>query len=254
MKKCLNYILIILCTCTCFLANAQQTFTIQSKVVEAYTEEPIFYTHLLNLRTLKGDVCDINGKFNIEAIASDTIRFSALGFKTLLIEVDDIINDDKSFKTIVLEKGIYELTEVLIRYIPPPEKFKEAFLELDIENPSEEIAKNLRLQEVRNQSAITFNPETGMPTYTISGPITYLYNKLSKKQRMLADSRIKLEKYNNYEKHLSNLAKIVTGFENKQEIDEFLKFCNLEVDFIKQYNDYDLVLVLNNYFLDYLSN
>jgi len=238
----------------CFLANAQNTIEFSTQVVEEFTEEPIFYAHIINLRTLKGDICDVDGKFTVDVFPSDTIRVSAIGFKTFISKVENLIDVDGSFKKIELGKGIYELNEILIRYIPPPEKFKEAFLALELDNPSAEVAKNLRLQKLKNDPAVKYNAETGMVSYNLGSPITYLYNKLSKKQRMLERSRIKLEKYNVYENHLSHLAEVVTGFNSKQDIDEFLRFCNLEVDFIKQHNDYDLVIVLNNFFMDYLSN
>jgi len=146
-----------------------------------------------------------------------------------------------------LAPKVYELKEISIYNVPSPEEFKEAFLELEVPK----YYADIDLPEVPVQGPVQFNNETKLPTYIIKGPITALYQKFSKHQRMLAEAQNRLDKYEAYNKYLLTLAKSVTGYEKKQDIQEFLHFCNLEVTYINEYNDYDLTQALEFCFVEY---
>jgi len=182
----------------------------------------------------------------MNAEATDTIHISIIGFKTKRI-VAGKLSTTEEFTTIELIEDVFQLDEISIYNVPTPEEFPDAFMELEL--PDNTV--NIELPPIKDLPPVKYNSETNMPTYTIKGPITALYMKFSKHQRMLAEANERLEKYEAYNKYLFNLAESVTGYTLKQDIQAFLHFCNFEVAYIEEYNDYDLTQALEYCFVQY---
>jgi len=207
---------VILFWCKSIIAQNEIIEIYKGEVVDLVSSKPLVNVHIVNLNKAIGTVTNREGKFKINAEATDTIHISIIGFKTKRILADELSLTEE-FKTIELI---------------------EDFLEID-------------LPAIADIPVVKHNSETNMPTYTIKGPITALYMKFSKYQRMLAEANEKLEKYAAYDRYLYNLAESVTGYKAKQDIQAFLHFCNFEVAYIEEYNDYDLTQALEYCFVQY---
>lgn len=237
---------VILFWCKSIIAQNEIIEIYKGEVVDLVSSKPLVNVHIVNLNKAIGTVTNREGKFKINAEATDTIHISIIGFKTKRILADELSLTEE-FKTIELIEDFFQLDEISIYNVPTPEEFPDAFMELELPDNYIEID----LPAIADIPVVKHNSETNMPTYTIKGPITALYMKFSKYQRMLAEANEKLEKYAAYDRYLYNLAESVTGYKAKQDIQAFLHFCNFEVAYIEEYNDYDLTQALEYCFVQY---
>ena len=249
----MQFIKIIGCVLCCCLFSAAFSQTsiegvevLKGKITDKTNGTVIKNVHIVNLTKQIGTISNLKGNFTIQATSKDSIHISIIGYQPIRNIAFNLINEE-GFADIQLARKVYELKEISIYNVPSPEEFKDAFLELEVPKYYAEI----ELPKIPKQRAIQFNEETKMPTYTIKGPITALYQKFNKHQRMLAEAQNRLDKYAAYNKYLSHLAQSVTGYEKKQDIQEFLHFCNIEVTYIREYNDYDLTQALEFCFVEY---
>jgi len=229
-----------------FIGFSQSTSVIQGIVVNQKTGKALKNVHIVNINQETGTISRANGSFEIEALTEDTIHISIIGYESIRDKVANFSKED-DWVTISLVEQVYQLDAINIYNVPSPEEFKQSFLDLEVP----EYYAEIELPEIPKQRTFRFNEEAKLPTYVIKGPITALYKKFNKHQRMLAEAQNRLDKYAAYNKFLFNLAKSVTGYEKKQDIQEFLHFCNLEVAYINAYNDYDLTQALEFCFVEY---
>jgi hypothetical protein len=83
-------ILLFLCSPSLF---AQEESTLQSKVIDAGTKQPLSYATVVNLRNGKGTVTNENGAFRLNGVRSDdVIFFSFIGYKNQKLKVSEIKN------------------------------------------------------------------------------------------------------------------------------------------------------------------
>ncbi len=200
----------------------------------------------MNLSDVSGTISDKAGQFEIKAAPGDSILISGIGYKSHRFKLEEADFDGR--KKILMLSELYELQTIEIYNVPSPEEFEQAFLELEV--PKEMAQIQVKMPVFKKQ-IITRNEETGLPTYTIEGPITFLYEKFHPHQRRLAASRAKLAKYNAYDKHLRSLAIQVTGYEDRREIDEFMRFCDLPLETVLNSSEYELTVLLERFYLMY---
>jgi len=235
----------LVCLCP-LMSSGQTTQILKGTVFSKQIGKVLKNVHVVNLTQQTGTITKANGNFEIEGFPDDTIHISIIGYESIQKKVADLTKEDDRI-IITLVEQVYELDAISIYNVPSPEEFKQSFLDLEVP----EYYAEIELPEIPKQGAVQFNEETKMPTYVIKGPITALYKKFSKHQRMLAEAQNRLDKYAAYNKYLFHLAKSVTRYEKKQDIQEFLHFCNLEVAYINEYNDYDLTQALEFCFVEY---
>jgi len=247
LLRCLYIAFFVLLFCSkSILAQNENLEIFKGRVIDLINSQSLVNVHIVNLDKAIGTVTNKEGKFKINAEASDTIHVSIIGYKTKRILAKEL-SIAEEFTIIELIEDIIQLDEISIYNVPTPEEFPDAFMELELP----EDAVKINLPPIKATPPIQYNSETQMPTYTIKGPITALYMKFSKYQRMLAEANEKLEKYAAYDKYLYHLAESVTGYTEKQDIQAFLHFCNFEVAYIEEYNDYDLTQALEYCFVQY---
>lgn len=111
--------------------------------------KPIPLAHIVVINSMRGTVSDFSGYFSFVARKSDTVEFSAVGFKTdQFIIPDTIVNSRYSIIQMMSTDTIY-LTETVIYPWPTKEEFKDAFLNLEIPDDDLEIArKNLNAKQL----------------------------------------------------------------------------------------------------------
>jgi len=245
LKTLLSLIILICCTAAIY---AQSNGEISGKVLDNEGFMPVINVNIVNLNKNVGTTSNQYGAYSIPAEVADSLIFSSIGYKsvTLVLKEMNFIDEQLLIK---LQPAIYELTEIEIFNVPPPEKFKQAFLELEIPDTMPGIAINMPV--LKAEPKLKFNSETGMPTYTISGPITFLYENLHPHQRRLKQSREKLARYYVYDRKLAPVVRKVTAYVSEQEVKEFMWFCDLSIEFVERATQYELATILEQKYLVY---
>lgn len=108
-----------------FIYNTILGQTITGILKNAYNQEPIEFANIGIDGENTGTVTDVNGRFNLfvdSKYDNDTMLFSVIGYKPLLIKIADLRK--KNENVIFLEEKVYELAEVIIR----PKIFKQRTL------------------------------------------------------------------------------------------------------------------------------
>lgn len=218
--------------------------------------------HVVNIIRGNGTISNIEGLFKIHAQPGETIRFTCIGlipkvFNVPLQSISPIIP-----LHIILVDDTISLNEVTIYPWPAnASALKMAVLAMP---PEDQVIPNLRLNEItlEDKSRDFYYQKSNVPgmmdpgvTYAIKGPITALYEQFSKagkSQRkyellVFADKRQKIasSRYN------SDVVKRVTSFKTDKEIQDFMIYCNLSVDFICNSTEYEFYQAINNCLLAY---
>jgi len=129
-------------------------------VVTADSLKPIPYTNIAIKNTWRGTVADYYGYFSFVAFKSDTLLFSAVGFKKGTFTIPDTLTGNRYSMIQVMASDTIMLTQTVIYPWPSKEKFKEAFLQYDVPDDDYERAKkNLDIAQLRD--ATTYYPMDG---------------------------------------------------------------------------------------------
>jgi hypothetical protein len=179
---------------------------------------------IVNKRTNHGSFADAEGKFSLKIVPTDTIIFSAIGFKVRSICFKDSLGNGNSNFTIALSKLYFELKEV-------------------------SVFANRSLNEIQNDiDKLGVNK-----TYNTSGanafesPITALYERFSKFEQ----SKRKVAEWENEDLKrdiLRDLFRLYVKNEvidlKDEEFDAFIKYLNFDDEFIKNATQFELVMAI----------
>jgi hypothetical protein len=141
-------------------------------IVQANSDSVLAYVHVINKRTLQGDVSDELGRFIVLALSGDTLRFSSIGYKELLYVVssDSIIQVEMVLDvTILPEQIVYALPKNLLT-------LRQALNHLVIHDSTDVFKENM---EKAGFKAPPIHPVT--PKVTALNPISFFYDKVVEK-------------------------------------------------------------------------
>jgi hypothetical protein len=157
MKKIL-YLLFFLPALPCTLL-AQQTgngddnamlVQFSGMTITADSLNPVPYAKIIDICTRRGTTSDINGYFSFVAHKTDTVVFTALGFKAASFIIPDTITKQRYSLIQLMTSDTLTLTAAFIFPWPTLEEFKRAFVETKIPDDDIEIArKNLTAYDIR---------------------------------------------------------------------------------------------------------
>lgn len=122
-------------------------------VVNADDLEPVSFTNIMIKNTHRGTISDYYGYFSFVALKSDTIQFSAIGYKESDFIIPDTIRGNRYSLIHVMNSDTILLSPTIIYPWPTEEEFKKAFIALDI--PDDDIAiahKNLAKAEMKERA------------------------------------------------------------------------------------------------------
>ncbi len=241
--------------------SASQQIKIKGSVINAKTGIPISYAHIYIPQKNVGTASNMQGEFGFELLPFDSLLVSAIGFDPKVVYLNDTTFDQKLELKINLIPKVYDLTEVQIRPFPTYQELKRKIL--DYEMTDEEI-RMLELQKAfkRNLAMISkgANKLDGIDDaggIRIGGPITALYNLFSKQAKnqkkyyklVQADkTKEAVNKRVNFE-----VVSRLTGLKDKEEVDKFLAYCNLEDTFVIAATDIQLFTRISDCFEAYAS-
>lgn len=216
-------------------------FTELQGIVKTIEGKSISKAHIINLSTRMGTITNEEGTFEILANKTDIIQISSVGYKTLLYVIPKI-EEVQLVKYFTLSIDTINLAEAIIYPFPQTlEELKQEFLELSMEDETPIYDLHLEM------AGIVALPQTGA---IIQGPFTALYEKLSRSAKL----RRKYEALMDYEYRREQASKIynaelvtkLTGLNTEEEIDQFMKYCEFEPDFVLHSNSYDLYMAIKN--------
>jgi len=227
MKNSFYFTIALLLSILFYSSNSysQTTIIITGKVYDKENSKlPLTRLMIINKRTNNGSFASSEGKFSLTIFPSDTIIFSALGFKVRSICFKDSLKSGHSNFEIALSKLHFELKEVNV--------FANRSLS--------EIQKDIDKLGV-NKSYST----SGVNAF--ESPITALYERFSKfekSKRKVADWEnedlkrdVLKDLFHLYVKH------DVIDLKN-EEFDAFIKYLNLNDEFIKNATQFELVMAI----------
>ena len=138
-----NYILItfLFSIAICGYSQYDDKLVQFSGVVKSETGLSLPYVHIIILNNNRGTVTDINGMFSFVTNPNDTILFSSVGFKRQIFTIPDTVEGKFVDKIITLQTDTILIEEVMILPWKTYEEFKQAFIELRVEDKDMENAQ-----------------------------------------------------------------------------------------------------------------
>lgn len=239
----------------------ERTLSIQGFITNE-TDKNIENVHVVNVSANRGTTSDFSGLFNVVAALGDTIRFTCVGYIPANYHVPFYTTSPILPLHVRLIVDTVQISGVNIYPWPSDAvALKKAVLAMETQTPE---TPDLKLNDFSYKASglPVGAPKPNIPgvsdpglTYTVAGPITAMYNAFSKSAKsnrklgMLesADERKVLasKRYN------AEVVKRVTSFTSEKEIQVFMLFCNLTVDFIVSSSEYDLYKAIHECLLAY---
>ena len=159
-----RWLLLLLCTFACILPSVLRAqgrlYSSQSKVIQfsgvvvnGADSKPLPFSTVMILNHNRGTVADASGFFSFVAVVGDTVEFSTVGFSPRRLIIPDTIRHDAYSIVMPLEQDTIMLMETVIYPWPTKEKFREAFVNLELpETEADIIRRNFNLALVREQA------------------------------------------------------------------------------------------------------
>jgi len=218
--------------------------------------------HVVDISGNRGTTSNLEGQFRIIAFPDDTIRFTCVGYIPYKFHIPVDRQTPVVPLHIVLQFDTVQISGVNIYPWPSDAKaLKEAILAMEDQTPK---VPDLKLNDPRYTggplpvgSPPTNIPGMGNPglTYTIPGPITALYDAFSKaaKSQRKYESLVKddQKKVVAAQRYNPEVIRQITSFKSDKEIQDFMLFCNLSVDFIVSSTEYNLYKAIHECLLAY---
>ncbi len=205
---------------------SQRNILISGQAYDRESKLPLPKLMVINKSSGRGVFADSESKFSIIAKQTDTILFSAIGFKIKKICLRDSTNTDRFYITVPLEKLYFTLKEVSVF---APRTLNE--IDKDIASLDSIRSYNNNFHDIN----------------AFESPITYLYERFSKFGR----SKQKVAMWENEDLKrsiLKDLFRIYIKHDimdlNEEEFDAFIIYCNLSEPFIKSATQFELVMAI----------
>lgn len=201
-----------------------------SIVLEGYTydaDSKLFLPRLMiiNQRTNLGLFAEVDGKYSVKILKTDTLIFSAEGYKFKKVCVADSVNKPLYKLDVKMEKLQYTLKEISV------------FANRSLNEIEKDIAKLDSTHAYASFKDIN----------SFESPITYLYMRFSK----FGKSKIQVAEWENEDlkkQILKDLFRLYIKHDiielSEDEFDAFIKYCNLSEEFIKSASQFELVMAI----------
>jgi hypothetical protein len=150
-----------------------------SGVVLSNDSIPLFipFAHLRVKGRYQGTTSDHEGFFTLAAKGGDTITFSSIGFKSQELIIPDTLKSKGYLVNVFLARDTTLLEEVTLYPWPTPERFKHAFLNMEVNQDAYDLARrNLAIEELKARAyAMGYSAEE-MQRYAINMQNQQIYN------------------------------------------------------------------------------
>jgi len=131
----------------------RQVVQIAGVILDNENLRPIPHVNISVPGTHRGTSTDMHGFFALVTFAGDSLSFSSMGFRTETIQIPNDLQANRYTIYQTLLRDTLELPVTVIFPWPSRERFREAFLNLDIPADDYDIARrNLLLSELRERA------------------------------------------------------------------------------------------------------
>lgn len=140
-------------------AGAQETgrreriVQLSGVLVDAADLSPLPYATIQIEGTNRGAISNINGFFTFVAMVGDKVVFTSVGYRPASIVLSDTLTGDRYSVVQSMVQDTIMLTETVIYPWPSKEKFREAFVNLELpETDADVLRKNFNLAAMREMA------------------------------------------------------------------------------------------------------
>ncbi len=113
---------------------------------------PVPFTNVYILNKGRGTYSDFKGFFSIVVEKGDSIGFSAVGYKTVEIEIPDSLTDSRYSLIQLMSQDTINLPETIVFPWPSKDHFKLEFLAMDVSKEMQERAVENLAQDALTRS------------------------------------------------------------------------------------------------------
>ncbi|MBN2894157.1 MAG: carboxypeptidase-like regulatory domain-containing protein [Bacteroidales bacterium] len=225
-------------------------YVISGKVIDAETLKPVPLVFMLNTTKMHGANTDTSGKYRILMMKNDSIRISCIGYYTEYWQPDfsEANAQNKINTPIYIVPQTYPLGKIDI-YQVRWESFVYDMSNLELQEDETQIRLIKWISRiVENEDLASINVKSGiqipLPIYTSREK---QLKKIKQQQRIDELNRQAEEKFN--KQLVSNITKL-----EGPELDEFMKYCSFDRNFIIQSSEYELIVIIQDIFEEYKLN
>lgn len=218
--------------------------TIQyGRVLDITTARGIENIHIINLNSGRGAISSMHGYFHVKGSAGDSLLISSVHYKKRVITPE--ISGDTLI--VFLEPETYLLPVVRIMKFRDYNEFLEAVLSL----PKEQYEKG-EIPWFRDYFASSKDEFTYVKSFS---PITYFYDKYSKKAKEMQRYNFIIEQEKTYNqislRYNENIVAGITGMTSADSIRTFMQYCRLPEAFLLNAKDYEIHLAILDCYRQY---
>jgi hypothetical protein len=154
----LYFVAVVILSSASIVAFAQDKKVVQisGMVVNNIDLTPIPFANIAVKGTYRGTSSDLNGFFSIVTYSGDNLSFTSVGFKDVTVKIpDSILADHYTLYQSMLQDTV-DLPLTVIYPWPSKEKFRDAFINLQIpDDDYETMRKNTTLAELKERARYT---------------------------------------------------------------------------------------------------
>ncbi|MGP8216741.1 MAG: hypothetical protein ACLQQ4_14345 [Bacteroidia bacterium] len=209
----------------CCVAQSGQPVTISGKITDNHGNDNLYQVVVVNERSSEGTLASAGGLYNITALRSDTILFTASGFAVKKVCVRDSANKGQYIINVKLDSLHLNLAEVKVYPV-----------------------KSLRqIDESKSRLGDVPNTDKYQDANTLSSPVNYLFerfNSMEQSKRKVAQLEDEQQK-RDVLKDLFHLyiKNDIINLDDTQ-FDAFIDYLNFSDYFIKTATDYELLMAI----------
>lgn len=172
LRNLLIFYLLILCFRLSYAQDdVRPLVSVSGIVYEAEVDFPIPFVTVIVNGTSRGTISAGNGFFSIVAHVGDTLRFSSIGFKSVLLPIPDTLRQPRVSIMVPMLVDTVMLAEAVVYPWPGRDQFREAFLALEIQEPfSHRMMPIPGIRRIDNPIPIEPHP--------FWNPVSYLYDNV----------------------------------------------------------------------------
>jgi hypothetical protein len=246
MKKIFIYSLFLLMSVP-FFAQDTTIYIVSGKIIDAETLKPVPLAFLLNTVKMYGEQTDTSGKYRILMMKNDSLRISCIGYYTEYWQPNfsDADVNNKIDISIYVRPQTYPLGRIDI-YQTRWDAFVYDISQTEIlEDETQKRLIKWISTMVDGEDLATLSMKAGIQ---IPLPIhTHREKQLKKILRQQKIDELNKKAEQKFNKQLvSNITKL-----EGEELDEFMKYCSFDRDFILKTTEYEMIVIIQDIFEEY---
>jgi len=243
LKKYIIILIFIVFSINIFGQTNEMVFELKGKIIDVNTRQSIHFAHIVNTKKGQTALSDSSGNFKLLMLKNDTLKISSIGYETVYFWFPDTIKSAKQQFTMLLVPKIYKINEVNI-YEERLKAFSYEFANLKIEEDKTQVKLEKWIENFVYTDDIML---IGATARGIGFPIKYKtkhdksLEKVVELKKQAELDAIADQKFNR------EFVTKITGLTGI-DLDNFLKYCKFDRDFILQRNEYDLIIITKEIF------